>query len=199
MSSNSVHLAHTTTNALHDHLRTTSLIHCTSVAHTKGYELYFIHRIEMLLFLYIVLRLHFTSVLYLITSFSELSLLFFFPSLLLPFQLIRSSQGDVLWFVIAKHDFQHLFYHPTCQEVDDHQRGNRDLEFHRKWDQFELLIDLGYKLRRTRKRNGCDQDNAPVHASVLFDRFSERSSLVIDSKCRYLLDELKQVNCRIQQ
>lgn len=124
--------------------------------------------------------------------------LFILP-LLFPLELIWPPDGNVLGPKVGKGLLQHLFDDPAAAVIGNHDAGQSDLEVVGKGDELQLLVDFGNKLGGARKGDTGDQDNAPVHATVFLDRLTEGSALVVDGKRRDLLNQLEQVDGRVEQ
>lgn len=107
--------------------------------------------------------------------------------------------GYVLRFVIAEYTLQNLLNDPATGIVQHHDRTKNDLELGHKWNKLQLLVDLRDELCGTGEGHRGDEDDTPVHALVLLDAFSEGPTLVVDSECGDLLDELQEVDCRVEQ
>jgi hypothetical protein len=102
---------------------------------------------------------------FLLLQSNRLSLLIL-NSLLLSRQLIRSSDRNVLWFVVAECGLQHLFDNITTEIIDDHGDGHSCLEFGSEGYETHLLIDLGDEFGGARESNRGNTNDSPIHASV---------------------------------
>lgn len=119
--------------------------------------------------------------------------------LLLPLQLIRSADRDILRPIIAKCGLQPLLNNPASDVVEDHGCGESGLEVRRKGHQAHLLVDLGDKFRGARESDGGDADDAPVHTAVFGECFAEGTALVVDGERGDLLDKLEKIHGAVQQ
>jgi hypothetical protein len=120
-------------------------------------------------------------------------------TVLLPLQLIRSSNRNILRLVIAKEVLESLLNDIASNEITRHNNGDHKLEVAGKRNEFELLVDLGDKLGCAGECHGGHGDQAPVHALVLADGFAEGAALVVDCEGGDLLDELQEVDCGVQK
>jgi hypothetical protein len=119
--------------------------------------------------------------------------------LLLPLQLIGPSNRNVLGLVVRKEVLQALLDDVTRHEVESHDARNHNLEVAGKRNELELLVKLRNEFGGAREGDTGDRYESPVHALVLTDRLAEGSALVVDGKSRDLLDELQEVDCRVEQ
>lgn len=116
-----------------------------------------------------------------------------------PRNLIRPPQSNGFWSKITIERFQSLLNRPTSNKVQDHHGGQIDFEVRVKGYELQLFVDLWHELCRAAEGNTADQHDAVKHASVLSNAFAEWAALVVDGKGRDLLDELQQVDCRVEQ
>lgn len=77
--------------------------------------------------------------------------------LLLPHDLILSSDGDILGTIIAESPFQNLLDDPAETIIQNHQRGKNNFELGRELDQFEFLVDLRDELGRAAEGDAGDE------------------------------------------
>lgn len=94
---------------------------------------------------------------------------------------------------------EHLLDNPAATVVEDHDGGHGDLELGGEGDKLQLLVDLGNEFGCARERNSSDHDDTVIHALVLLDGLTERTSLVVDGEGRNLLDELQEVDSRVEE
>lgn len=127
------------------------------------------------------------------------SLLLLQQSSIIALDLVRPADRDILWSKVTKRSFEQRLYDPAACIINDHDDGQRDFEIHGKGYEFQLLVDFRDEFCGAGKRDRGDEDDAVVHASVLLDRFSERTALVVDCERRDLLDQLQEVDGRVEQ
>ena len=83
--------------------------------------------------------------------------------------------------------------------VNDHKTRNDQLELRAERDELQLFVNLRDEFRRARESYTRYEDEAPIHAAVLTDTFSEGTTLIVDSEGGDLLDELEQVDCAVEE
>ena len=113
--------------------------------------------------------------------------------------MVRSPFRNVLRLEVTESCFQHFFDDVAADVVDDHHCRHGDLEVGGEGNKFQLFIDLWNELGRTGEGDQGDAHQAPIHAPVLSDAFSERPSLIVDGECGYLLDQLQQVHSTVEE
>jgi hypothetical protein len=116
-----------------------------------------------------------------------------------PVKLIWPAKRNILRSVIAETPLEPLFNDPARAKIQHHHARNHPLEVARERHKLELVVQLGDEFRRAREGDARYEYQAPVHALVLADRFAERPALVVDCKGGDLLDELQQVDCRVEE
>lgn len=62
-----------------------------------------------------------------------------------------------------------------------------------------MLVDFRDELSGAGESDRGDEDDAVVHPSILLDRLPEWAALVVDCECRDLLDQLQEVDGRVEQ
>ena len=96
---------------------------------------------------------------------------------------------------MLQYDFDDVATH----KVNDHETCNDQLELRAEGHQLQLFVDLRDEFRRARESYTRYEDKTPIHATVLADTFSEWTTLIVDSEGGDLLDELKQVDCAVEE
>ena len=109
-------------------------------------------------------------------------------------KLIRSPDGNILWFIIAEEELKPLLNHVTRDKIARHNRRDHELEIRGKRHKLQLLINLRHELGRAREGDGRYGNETPVHGLVLADGLAEGAALVVDCEGGDLLDELEQVD-----
>ena len=94
---------------------------------------------------------------------------------------------------------QYDFNNVASHEVNDHKTCNDQLELCAEGHQLQLFVDLRDEFRRARESYTRYEDKTPIHATVLTDTFSEWTTLIVDGEGGDLLDELKQVDCAVEE
>ena len=94
---------------------------------------------------------------------------------------------------------QYDFNDVAAHIVNDHKTCNDQLELCAEGDELQLFVNLRDELRRARESYTRYEDETPIHATVLTDTFSEGTTLIVDSEGGDLLDELKQVDCAVEE
>lgn len=125
--------------------------------------------------------------------------LFFGFARILLLVLFWSSKRDILGLVVPEQFLKPLLDDPASAEVEKHDRRDHPLEVAGEWNKLELSVELGNELSRAGEGDTGDGDESPVHALVLANRLAERSTLVVDGKSRDLLNELQEVDGRVEQ
>lgn len=120
-------------------------------------------------------------------------------ALLFTLELIRSPDGNVFRLVVAEQRLEPFFDDPAASIVDNHNSGDHHLEVRRERNETQLLVNFGNKFRGAGESDAGDTDKAPVHTAVFADGLAERTALVVDGERGDLLDELKQIDCRIEK
>jgi hypothetical protein len=126
-------------------------------------------------------------------------LLFLLLARILDRKLIGTSDGNVLGAEVTEHVLQHLFNYPTATVIKDHDAGHGNLELGCERDQLELLVDFRNKFGSAREGDAGNHDDSVVHALVLLDRLAERTALVVDGKGGDLLNQLQEVDGRVEK
>src|SRR6266480_3797051 len=114
-------------------------------------------------------------------------------------KLILSAHRNVLWTKIAEQLFQDLLDQPTTQIIQNHHHRDCQLELVAELDQSQLLVHFRDKFRGARESYTRDEDESPVHSAIFTYRFSEGTTLIVDSESGYLLDKLKQIDSAIEK
>jgi hypothetical protein len=125
--------------------------------------------------------------------------LFLPPPRLLPCQLIRPSQRNRLGPEVTESALEHLLHHPTAHKVHHHRGGHDHFELGAERHQAQLGVQLGDELGAGAKGDEGAGDQPPVHAAVLADGLAEGSALVVDGEGGDLLDELEEVDGRVEE
>lgn len=118
---------------------------------------------------------------------------------LLPLNLIFPTYGNVLGLVITEEVLESLLNNPAARVVNNHHCRHCGLELVRKRHEAQLFVDLRDELGCARESNERHTDEAVVHALVLADRLTERTTLIIDGERRDLLDKLEQVDGAVEK
>lgn len=127
------------------------------------------------------------------------NLFFFGFARILPLVLLWSPERNVLGLVIPEKFLQTFLNDPAGAEVEKHNSSNHPLEVAGERNKLELGVELRNKLGCAGECDTRDGDQSPVHALILADGLAERSALVVDGKSRDLLDELKEIDGRVEQ
>jgi hypothetical protein len=126
-------------------------------------------------------------------------LLFLLLALELNGKLVRTSDGNVLGTEVAEHMLEHLLDNPAATVVEDHDGGHGNLEFGGERNKLQLLVDFRNELGSAGECDSSDHDDTVVHALVLLDGLTERTTLVVDGKGGDLLDQLKKVDGGVEK
>ena len=126
-------------------------------------------------------------------------LLFLFLALRFNGELIRTPDDNVLGTEVTEQLLEHLLNDPAATVVEDHDGGHGDLELGGEGNKLQLLVDLGNKLGCAGECDSSDHDNTVVHALVLFDGLTERTALVVDGEGGDLLNQLQEVDGRVEE
>ena len=87
---------------------------------------------------------------------------------------------------------------PASTEIQNHDACDHELEVARKRYEFELVVEFRNEFRGAGECDARYEDETPVHALVLADRFAERTALVVDCEGGDLLDKLEKVDGRVE-
>lgn len=113
--------------------------------------------------------------------------------------LVGSPDCNVLGSEIAEKVLQDHFYQVAACKIGNHDSGHDDFELGREGDHSEFFVDFGDEFRRAGKCYAGNKQQAPVHAAVLADAFTEGSALVIDGEGGDLLDELEEIDGAVEK
>jgi hypothetical protein len=129
-----------------------------------------------------------------------LRLLFLFRfARVLSLKLIGSPEGNVLGLVIPEAPLETLFDEPAGAKVEDHRSSDHPLEVAGERNELEFGVEFGNELGCTGECDTRNEDEAPVHALIFADGLTEGTALVVDGKGRNLLDELQEVDSRVEE
>lgn len=120
-------------------------------------------------------------------------------ALTFPLELVRTAFSNVLGSEITEERLENVLDYPTTTVVECHQNGQSDLELVAERDKAKLFVQLWNELSCARECNTGRGNQSPVHGPVFANRLSEWTALVVDGKCRNLLDELEEVNGAVEE
>lgn len=126
-------------------------------------------------------------------------ILFLLLALRLNGKLIRTSDSNVLGTEVTEQLLEHLLNDPAATVIENHNGSHGNLELRGEGDKLQLLVDLGHELGCAGECNSSNHDNTVVHALVLLDGLTERTTLVIDGEGGDLLDKLQEVDGRVEK
>jgi hypothetical protein len=113
--------------------------------------------------------------------------------------LIRSPDSDILGLEITEGRLEPLLDDPACSIIDNHNGSNHNLKLGRKRHKLKLIVDLRDELCCAREGDTRNEDETPVHSLVLANRLTEGTALVVDCESGDLLDELQEVDRRVEE
>ncbi|KAG9766035.1 putative cation transporting ATPase, partial [Aureobasidium melanogenum] len=125
--------------------------------------------------------------------------LFLLLALRLNGKLIRTPDGNVLGTEVTEQLLKHLLNDPAATVIENHNGSHGDLELGGEGDKLQLLVDLGHELGCAGECNSSNHDNTVVHALVLLDGLTERTTLVVNGEGGNLLDQLQEVDGRVEK
>ena len=117
----------------------------------------------------------------------------------LPLQLLGSALRDVPRTEVAEPGLEHLLDDVADEVVEDHGRRHLGLELVAERHELHALVDFGDELHGADESQTGDADDAVEHGFVLGEGFAEGAALVVDGKGGDLLDELEEVDARVEQ
>lgn len=117
----------------------------------------------------------------------------------LPLQLLGPALRDVARPEVAEPGLEDLLDDEADEVVDEHGPGHANLELLAEGHELHALVDLGDELERADKGEAGDADDAIEHGPVLREGLTEGAALVVDGEGGDLLDELQEVDGRVEE
>lgn len=114
-------------------------------------------------------------------------------------ELLGAALCNVAGAEVAKQGLENDLDEPADDKVQGHDNGHLELELLRERHELNLGVDVRHDFHGAGKGETRDTDDAVEHGLVLGEGFTEGAALVVDGKSRNLLNQLEQIDGRVEQ